>query len=386
MYYLKTAPDESFMLSFFTAAMEKLPALAAVRDAVGGKLVFLNEKGAAMLGVDSIEAAEALLEKNNIPGKGALNILPSGLRKWENASGELFYSNFEYATMQHDGRDYELIRLSAPLADPGNSELEQLVQQRTTQLQAALEAMQSSRDALNAALGKEKDLGELKSRFVSMASHEFRTPLSTILSSAYLAKQYDGPDGQDKRHKHLQRIVTSVNFLTDILNDFLSLGKIEEGKVVVKPVLFDVREQVGNMIQEAQGIVKAHQEIVYKHDGWPDVMLDPTLLRHIVLNLIGNAIKFSTKEQSVIEVITHTDSFGLTLKVRDNGIGMSPEDQAHLFERFFRGANVSNIQGTGLGLHIVAKYTELMKGLISCESQLDVGTTFTIIFPPISEF
>ncbi|MCK7555459.1 HAMP domain-containing histidine kinase [Chitinophaga sedimenti] len=365
--------------------MQKLPALGAIREVPGGKLIYLNDKGAAMLGVDTIEDAEALLNKNGFRGDVSM-ALPTGLRKWESASGESFYSHYECASMQYEGKDYELIRLSTPIADAGNKDVEQMVIQRTQKLQAALEAMETTRDALTLALDKEKDLGELKSRFVSMASHEFRTPLSTILSSAFLAKQYDAEHQQEKRHKHLDRIVASVSFLTDILNDFLSLGKIEEGKIVVRPVLFDVREHVKTMIQEAQGIVKPHQELVYKHEGWPDVMLDPTLLRHIVLNLIGNAIKFSTKEHSVIEVITHTDSYGLTLKVRDNGIGMSAEDQAHLFERFFRGANVSNIQGTGLGLHIVAKYTELMKGVISCDSTLDVGTTFTIIFPPISEF
>ncbi|WP_295128871.1 HAMP domain-containing sensor histidine kinase [uncultured Chitinophaga sp.] len=385
MYYSKIDPGTDFHLSVFQTAIEKLPALVAIREFPEGTLVFLNDKGAAMLGVSGPEEAEALLAKNEMGATDAFVPTSGSLRKWESASGEFFYSHYEQAPLTFNNKDYLLIRLSAPLADHVNKDIEQMVQQRTDRLQHALEAMQSARDELNVKLDKEKDLGELKSRFVSMASHEFRTPLSTILSSAYLAKQYNAEEDQHKRNKHIDRIVASVNFLTDILNDFLSLGKIEEGKVVVRPVLFDVRESINKMIQEAQGIVKPNQEISYKHEGWPDVMLDPSLLRHIILNLIGNAVKFSTRENAQIQVLSHTDSYGLTLKVRDNGIGMSPEDQAHLFERFFRGGNAGNIQGTGLGLHIVSKYTELMKGIITCQSELDVGTTFTIIFPPVTE-
>ncbi|GAA0550593.1 sensor histidine kinase [Chitinophaga japonensis] len=261
-----------------------------------------------------------------------------------------------------------------------NNELEQMVEERTLQLRKAMEMLEASKEDLTVALGREKELSELKSRFVSMASHEFRTPLSTILSSAFLVKQYDAEEDQAKRSKHIQRIVSSVNLLTDILNDFLSVGKIEEGKIQVRPVNFQVEELVHNVIQEMQGISKDQQIIDYQHSGQPEVVLDPSLLRHIVMNLLGNAIKF-TAADGTINVRTHRDEEQFRLMVADNGIGMSEEDQQHLFERFYRGANVSNIQGTGLGLHIVSKYSELMNGSISCESELGVGTTFTVTFP-----
>ncbi len=261
-----------------------------------------------------------------------------------------------------------------------NTELEQMVEDRTLQLRKALEQLELSKEELMVALGREKELGELKSRFVSMASHEFRTPLSTILSSAFLVKQYAAEADQPKRNRHLQRIVSSVNLLTDILNDFLSVGKIEEGKIQVRMMNFNVPEQIADMIQEVQGLLKEGQHVEYEHTGDPEIALDPTLLRHIIMNLLVNAVKFSPAHSRVhLRTANKGDAF--SLEVKDQGIGMSKEDQQHLFERFFRGANAANIQGTGLGLHIVSKYSELMNGHISCNSELEKGTTFTIVFP-----
>ncbi|RYD58310.1 MAG: PAS domain-containing sensor histidine kinase [Sphingobacteriales bacterium] len=246
-----------------------------------------------------------------------------------------------------------------------NAELEQKVKERTQSLTEALE--------------KEKELNELKSRFVSMASHEFRTPLSTILSSAYLVAKYTQTEEQPKRDKHIQRIVSSVNMLNDILNDFLSVGKIEEGRIQVRYSSFVITEFLKGVISELQPIFKAGQTMDYMHAGADTIKLDPALLKHIVMNLLSNAIKFSP-EQSAIKVTTAVEGDELLLSVRDQGLGISQEDQEHLFERFFRGANVTNIQGTGLGLHIVGKYTELMNGHIACNSVLEEGTEFIIRF------
>lgn len=265
-----------------------------------------------------------------------------------------------------------------------NNELEIMVEERTQQLTKALEQLEISKEELTIALGKEKELGDLKSRFVSMASHEFRTPLSTILSSAFLVKHYGEEKDQPTRNKHIQRIVNAVSLLTDTLNDFLSVGKIEEGKVQVRPADFDIQEYFNNIMQEMQELAKENQVIEYSHNGDPIVLLDPSLLKHITMNLVGNAIKFS-KAGSQIKVYTTKNDNGFILTVKDNGIGMSQEDQTHLFERFYRGTNVSNIQGTGLGLHIVNKYSELMNGSVSCESELGTGTTFTINFRLITK-
>lgn len=261
-----------------------------------------------------------------------------------------------------------------------NNELEQKVEERTRQLRKALEELEQSKEELTQALGKEKELNELKSRFVSMASHEFRTPLSTILSSAFLVQQYDTEEERQRRNRHLQRIINSANLLTDILNEFLSVGKIEEGKIQVRPVRFDITERVSAMIQEVQGMLKKDQVIDFTHEGNVEVFIDPSLFRHVFMNLLTNAIKFSMPASKII-ISTAVLGAAFSLTVKDHGIGMTEEDQEHLFERFFRGANVSNIQGTGLGLHIVSKYTEMMNGTIACESELGAGTTFTIHFP-----
>lgn len=236
---------------------------------------------------------------------------------------------------------------------------------------------------LQKALKRERELSELKSRFVTMASHEFRTPLSTVLSSAFLLERYTESADQPRRKKHTDRIISSVNTLTDILNDFLSLGKFEEGKVNLNPVSLEIDGFVNSVIAEMENNIKKEQVIRYEHQGPSAIRVDITLMKNILLNLLTNASKFSP-ENSCIRVNTFRDTDKLILKVKDEGIGISQSDQDHLFERFFRGANVTNIQGTGLGLHIVSKYVELMQGTIRCVSTLGEGTEFILEFnmPP----
>ena len=260
-----------------------------------------------------------------------------------------------------------------------NNELEQKVDLRTRQLTDTMQQLEASRDEINKALSKEKELGDLKSRFVSMASHEFRTPLSTILSSASLVAKYTESDEQDKRDRHIQRIKSSVNNLTDILNEFLSIGKIEDGKVIVHYVDFNLKEMVGDICRDMQGIAKKRQKIVYTHTGDQIVNLESSLLRNVLINLLSNAIKFSP-EDGIIKINSTVNGHEVRFSVKDSGIGISAEDQEHLFERFFRGANVTNIQGTGLGLHIVGKYIELMNGHIEFKSELEQGTEFVFTF------
>ncbi|MDQ3016645.1 MAG: HAMP domain-containing histidine kinase, partial [Bacteroidota bacterium] len=260
-----------------------------------------------------------------------------------------------------------------------NDELEHTVEQRTEELTNAMHQLEESKEELSKALDTEKELGELKSRFVSMASHQFRTPLSTVLSSSYLIQKYVTAEEQGKREKHLERIVSSVNMLTSILNDFLSLGKIEEGKIQVRLSEFNIEESVRSITNEIRDSLKEGQTIRYRHNGNQMVYLDSVLFKHILLNLISNASKFSD-ENKTIEITTEVRDMVLSLFVRDYGLGISKDDQKHLMERFFRGSNVANIQGTGLGLHIISKYAELMNGNVECKSELDKGTEFIIRF------
>lgn len=274
----------------------------------------------------------------------------------------------------------EMLEITNQTIEELNDALEEKVNTRTEQLQDALNQIEASRDELTKALSKEKELGDLKSRFVSMASHEFRTPLSTILSSASLLAKYTETIEQEKRDKHIQRIKGSVSNLTDILNEFLSIGKIEDGKIEVRYTHFNVKEFIEVLVAEMQSNAKSNQLLSYVHSGNEWFELDMNLFRNICLNLLSNAIKFSS-ENGIIAVKSLVDKNGFAFKVEDNGIGIAEKDQQHLFERFFRASNVTNIQGTGLGLHIVSKYIELMNGSIQFKSELEKGTTFTIQFP-----
>ena len=227
---------------------------------------------------------------------------------------------------------------------------------------------------------KGKEINDLKSRFVSMASHEFRTPLSTILSSISLLSKYTSTEDQSKRDKHIDRIKSSVKTLTDILNEFLSLGRIEEGKVEMNPEIFDLVEFIHAVNNEMSVLLKPGQQFIFNHKGNTQTYTDTNLLKHIMINLLSNAIKFSPENVGITidtEVtITHTK-----ISITDKGIGIPAADQVHLFERFFRATNVTNIHGTGLGLHIVGRYVELLNGTINYNSEFENGSRFILNLP-----
>jgi PAS domain S-box-containing protein len=261
-----------------------------------------------------------------------------------------------------------------------SQELEMQVRNRTMILEEAIQELEKTKQDLNMALEKERELNELKSRFVSMASHEFRTPLATIKSSLSLVKKYGELNDTEKQDKHISKIKSSISNLTDILNDFLSVSQLEEGKVSNLSEELNLPEYLIEITAELQTICKAGQKINYVHEGQDIVHFDRKLLRNILFNLVSNAIKFSD-ENSAIDIFTSVNATETTLKVSDHGVGITKQDQVHLFERFFRGRNVTHIQGTGLGLNIVARYVEMLNGNIKFESEENVGTTFTITLP-----
>jgi two-component system sensor kinase FixL len=231
------------------------------------------------------------------------------------------------------------------------------------------------------ALLRERDLSELKSRFVTMASHEFRTPLSTILSSVSLISKYNDPRDEEKRLKHINRIKASVTNLTTILNDFLSLSKLEEGRVMNDPVSFSITEFSVEVIDEMSDILKDGQEIKYNHtSAVEEVFLDKNVLRNVIINLISNAIKYSPEGQEII-VDTEIENETLKIAVKDHGIGIPKEEQEYLFSRFFRANNATNIPGTGLGLNIVKKYLDLLEGRIDFADNEPEGTIFFVYVP-----
>lgn len=248
-----------------------------------------------------------------------------------------------------------------------------LVEQNITPLKLAEEKMIAS-------LEQERMLNELKSRFVSMASHEFRTPLSTVLSSLTLLEKYDAAGITDKKEKHYKRIRASVRHLTSILNDFLSLEKVESGKISVNLSRLNVQELCEELTEQHQEMAKPDQRIYLEFEGNNMFESDQNMLRIIFTNLLSNACKYSPQGAG-IWVRVDIQNSALKLTVKDEGMGIPIEDQKSLFGRFFRAKNALNLEGTGLGLSIVKRYVEMLHGEISFESIPEEGTTFTVILP-----
>ncbi|MCX6215057.1 PAS domain-containing sensor histidine kinase [Spirosoma sp.] len=280
-----------------------------------------------------------------------------------------FKKDAEYAMLEQKRRIEQL-----------NGELEQKVVNRTRALMATLHQLEQSKDELAKALATERELGELKSRFVSMASHEFRTPLSAILTSASLVEKYPHVEHQEKRLRHIQRIRMSVNHLNDILEEFLSVGRLEEGRIEARKSWVELPQIVNEAMADLQGMLKNGQQIQTEFDCPQPVLTDKSLLRKITVNLLSNAIKYSGENKVVQLKVLVLDKL-IQIIVSDEGIGISEDDQKRLFERFFRAKNATNFEGTGLGLHIVAKYIELLNGSIELSSRLGEGTTVTLLLP-----
>jgi signal transduction histidine kinase len=261
-----------------------------------------------------------------------------------------------------------------------NTDLEYQVADRTHALLVTLQQLEQRRRELTKALAAERELGELKTRFVSMASHEFRTPLTTVLTSAELIADYPSGEQQAERLRHVGHICTAVEQLNDLLEEFLSVGRLEEGKLVAHPATLDPAALLAETVAAVQGLCKTGQCIVQQVDCPDFIRLDASLLRKILLNLLSNALKYSG-EHTVVTVHVECRAHQLIIRVQDQGVGIAPADQQRLFERFFRAHNATDVPGTGLGLYIIAKYLELMGGDITLHSELGVGTTFTVILP-----
>jgi len=268
------------------------------------------------------------------------------------------------------------------------AELEKKVQMRTEALNTTINELErevhdrkKAEEEAHKALGKERELNELKSKFVSIASHEFRTPLSTVMSSASLINQYKDKGDLEKVNKHVQRIKSSVNHLTTILNDFLSLGKLEEGKIDVVFETIDVEEFLTDVRDEMKASLKTGQEIIIATNGHSRTIdTDTRIMRNILFNLVSNASKYSDEGKRIYLQATQQER-QIVFGVRDEGIGIPENEFKHLFERFFRASNAINIQGTGLGLNIVKRYVDLLGGTILFESEYGKGSSFTVTIP-----
>ncbi len=269
-----------------------------------------------------------------------------------------------------------------------NTKLEAKVRERTKELQDSIAELRSEVSLRKQAesralesLKKERELNELKTKFLSLVSHEFKTPLSGILTSTVLVGKYRQEEQQPQREKHLELIKNKVHYLNGILNDFLSLERLESGKVNYRFSSFLLSKPLNEVIYNANVLLKSGQKINYP-DNADDVTLyfDEKILELILTNLIGNAIKYSPADTTIDIRITGEEE-KVILKVIDQGIGIPKEDQKYIFQRYFRAENVLNDQGTGIGLNIIKGHLDELGGTISFSSIPQKGSTFTVEIP-----
>lgn len=262
-----------------------------------------------------------------------------------------------------------------------NAKLEQKVNERTALLQQANEQLMQKEAELRQALAQEQELSFLKSRIISTISHEYRTPLTTIGSSAQMLEKYRHKLNEEQQLKHLRRIQAAVSHLTALVSDVLFLNKAEFEKLEFQPESIELVNFFREVIEELQaGATNSCQLTFENFEGNIPFQGDVKLLRQLLTNLVSNAVKYSPGGGRVL-VRLYSKENNVVFTVSDQGIGIPQEDQHKLFESFERASNVGTIQGTGLGLSIVKKGVDLHGGTIAVESELDVGTTFTVSLP-----
>ncbi|MEE4256823.1 MAG: PAS domain-containing sensor histidine kinase [Bacteroidales bacterium] len=330
--------------------------------------------GKAIGDILSLPAEER--KKNPLPGLSQISSLPKHIVEIKNKKGKDYHLKFR---LYDSGSGHTKLYAGFVLGNRDSNDLK-------NELDRQIKIKYSLQDKLE----EEGELSDLKSRFLSIASHEFRTPLAGILSSINLITRYLEADqelwsqfrNQEKVSNHLKKINESVKNLTTILDRFLALGNIEQGEIPIRMVRFNIVQALKLQSKQFEELCKPGQKIIYRHSGQKtSVYLDKNLLKNIMNNLFSNAIRFSP-ENSELKLFTKVTAREVRIELADEGIGIPKADQNNIFRRFYRAKNALTFQdGTGLGLSIVKKYVDLMKGNISFDSEENIGTTFYITFP-----
>ncbi len=269
-----------------------------------------------------------------------------------------------------------------------NSQLEERITQRTKALNSTVKELKAevikraqAEEQAKESLKKEQELGELKTKFLSLVSHEFKTPLSGILSSVNLIGKYTTEQQQEKRDKHVSIIQNKVKYLNNILNDFLSIERLETGKVSYNFTSFSLSKVLNEVLYDMNMLLKDGQHIKYPHHIDEAMLLfDEKILELVLSNLIRNAVKYSPEDTTIVLDGKISDNT-LEISIKDQGMGIPKAAQKHVFNRYFRAENALLTQGTGIGLNIVRSHLENLGGTITFISEEGEGSTFTIRIP-----
>ena len=339
-------------------------------DAPGPQIVYVNQAFTKMTGysLEDVLGKTPRLLQGSKTDQDALGKIRVALKAWKPVRVELI----NYCK---DGSEFWVELNITPVTDQKGWYTHWISVQRDI-----TERKQIEKKMLGA-LEKEKELGELKSRFVAMVSHEFRTPLTTILSSAELLEHYGHKSSEKEKLSFFHQIRTATQRMTQLLNDVLAINKAEAGKLEFKPNYLDLEEFCCTLVEEMQINSRNKHIISFSSQGQcTDTYMDEKLLLHNFTNLLSNAIKYSPQSNTIYFEVDCRNEDAI-FKVKDKGIGIPTEKQQRLFEPFHRGENVGNISGTGLGLSIVKRLVELHKGHITVSSQIGIGTTFIVKLP-----
>lgn len=400
-YKILVTEDDEFTASFLKTSLTKM-GYSPIEIATNGEeavqkcdsfhpdVVLMDIELPGQL--DGITATDIIRQKHNIPViyvtsnsnheilKRALASNPNGY-VLKPINGEQLFPLIEMS-IRRNNLELELRNL--------NEQLEEKVTERTKELSSKniileqeIQRRESIENELKDSLAKEKELNELKSRIVSIVSHEFKTPLTTILSSAQLIEYHLNKNSEPaKIEEHSHTIIKSVKLLTEIINETLFIGKSDSNQIQINKTIFYPKEFISKIIHDLEiGVGKEHQFIVYHSDEIPSkLQTDTRMLKQILNNILSNSIKYSPKNP-LIKISSSWDSEGWKIDITDHGIGIPIKDQKFLFKMFNRASNTTNIEGTGIGLAIVKRCIDLLGGKISVHSEENKGATFSILLP-----
>lgn len=336
----------------------------------GPRILYVNEAFTRMTGYkpEEVLGKTPRILQGAKTNRAELHKIRTALKKWQPVVVELI-------NYRKDGSEFWVELSIAPVADETGWFTHWVAVERDITDRKLVEV------EIRKALEKEKELSELKSRFIAMASHEFRTPLATILASSDLLKQFGNKLSEEKKLERINKIQAEVKNMTKLLDDVLFFGKAEAGKIDFNPTDINLKEFCQEILEEIEITNKESHNIQFNLFGYRETdCLDEKLLRQILTNLLSNAVKYSPNKTNIYLDLIWQDS-QIIFQVKDEGIGIPFADQEFLFQPFHRAKNVGNISGTGLGLTIINNAVQAHKGSINVESKVDVGTTFTVSIP-----